>query len=563
MLKLGIDFGSTYTTVTIYREDGTLDSFHLSESYSSPFIPTVVAEDCKNQKARYGQLAKGVTGSPKYKVYKAFKMLLSETSPEKLQQSGYDEDHTPAEITKKFLTYLLEMVAQNEGDNEIGRLVIGAPEIWFKKLDTLGVRSTLREICSSISTDTVKVKPDGVLVVSEPTAACAYIAENYRKLKNQNYTGSILLVDYGGGTLDISLAQVQEQSTSEDGINVMQIKVLDSNGAGENQDGMVGQAGILYMESVTERAFCDADVEVESRIKFARAVDQFETELQQRAGEVKEKFEECYGDLDELEEEEFVELEYGDELISVNYRQMYEVYQQKIYPVLDTKLDEMIKIMSEKGLSYLDGEQENFKIVLVGGFGNYYLVDKQLKDKFHLGTAGKLMDGIPKVSADREKAISYGAALLAAGAVEIRQTAPISIGLYQKDNMSGKTCRDYCFRYRQDIEYGKVYYPVDENGDMIPTFLNQSITSFLINFSQNDKTAIVVVLKEEMRKRIQQIMPENAYVFVVGFSLDSSEIISIHIRQWDMVNTKIVGEDFSVELAKYSDMFEPTRVTKI
>lgn len=562
MLKLGIDFGSTYTTVTIYREDGTLDSFQLSESYSSPFIPTVVAEDRKSQRMRYGQLAKGVTGSPKYAVYKAFKMLLAETSPEKLQRSGYDKTHTPAEITREFLTYLLEMVAQNEGDSEIDRLVIGAPEIWFKKLDTLGVRSVLREICSSISTDRVHVKSNGVLVVSEPTAACAYIAENYRRLKNRNYTGSILLVDYGGGTLDISLAQVQEQSVKKDGTSVMQIKVLDSNGAGENQDGMVGQAGILYMESVTKRAFQDAEVEVESRIKFARAVDQFEMELQQRAGEVKEKFEECYGALDELEEEEFVELEYGDELIPVNYRQMYEVYQKKIYPVLDAKLDEMIEIMTAKGLSYSDSDQENFKVVLVGGFGNYYLVDKQLKDKFHLGTEGRLMDGIPKASADREKAISYGAALLAAGAVEIRQTAPISIGLYQRDSMNN-VCRDYCFRYRQDIEYGKVYYPVDENGDIIATFLNQSITSFLINFSQNDKTAMVVILKEEMRKKIQQIMPENAYVFVVGFSLDSSEIISIHIRQWDMVNTQVVGEDFSVELAKYSDLFEPTRVTKI
>lgn len=559
MLDIGIDFGSTYTTVSTYRADrGVPEAIQPSEAASSPFIPTVAALHLKNRRMKYGDMARGVTGQKQYQVFKAFKMLLNETDAHVLEERGYTQEYDPATVAKLFLSDLIEIIAAREGQG-IHKLVIGAPEIWFKQVGTLESRGILRNICRGIN----NISEKNVAVVSEPAAACAFFAHNYFLERKKNYNGTILLVDYGGGTLDISLTQVIP-SDSRSGIQMMEIKVLECNGAGENVDRMVGQAGILYMESVMKRAIEDAGLEVTMNGKFFQAVNSLEKELQGQIIDIRETFEEIgvKGTEEDLEDEELAEIEYAGETVSVNYRQLLEVYNEKIYPVLDAKLTEMVGFMKDHGISYLDNEQENFKIALVGGFGNFYLVDRQLRDKFKLSTHGKLMDGIPTKASDREKAISYGAALLAAGVIGIRQTAPFSIGLYQKEN--DKPCLDYCFRYREDIEFNKVYYPIDRRGELVPSFIaSDSISQFVINLGHKKETAMIATVKERFRRELTNIVKSPYHTAVIGFSLDSSEVISIHVRDYDLMNGKITGEDHAIELAKFGELFEVTRVTTV
>ena len=56
-----------------------------------------------------------------------------------------------------------------------------------------------------------------------------------------------------------------------------------------------------------------------------------------------------------------------------------------------------------------------FKIALVGGFGNFYLVKRQIADKFKLGNNDRRQENILLDRAGCERAISLGAALLAGG----------------------------------------------------------------------------------------------------------------------------------------------------
>ncbi len=66
------------------------------------------------------------------------------------------------------------------------------------------------------------------------------------------------------------------------------------------------------------------------------------------------------------------------------------------------------------------------------------------------------MKDIIQKEEDREKAISYGAALFASGIVGIRQTAPYSIALYQT-GQDGNPEVNYAFRIQSRYQ---IRYPI-------------------------------------------------------------------------------------------------------
>ena len=67
-----------------------------------------------------------------------------------------------------------------------------------------------------------------------------------RKKKKKNFDGRVLLIDYGGGTLDITLTRVVSKGDS------MEVKVEKRDGAGENIDKEIGNAPVL-LQTVEQR----------------------------------------------------------------------------------------------------------------------------------------------------------------------------------------------------------------------------------------------------------------------------------------------------------------------
>ncbi len=375
MINLGLDFGSTYTTVSIYREDTqTLETLILNQTL--PFIPSVAA--LMDGQFEFGRAAKSLTGKKDARVFKAFKMLLPETNQKKLAERGFDQMYTPEVIAKYFLENVLRQVLKNLNENEIETLVIGVPEIWNEGISTLDGRTMLRNICR----DMKFVKE--VKVVSEPAAASAFFAHNFFVTTGKKFEGKILLVDYGGGTLDITLTDVLS-GTGPNGTNTVEIKVLERTGAGENEEREVGKAGIVYMETVMEEAIKRSGILKDTKEfvydgKFYKAVDELEQQLQDRTQKIQDVFEEFGLDEEELNEIRFVCIDYRDESVDVTYGLLLEVYNRVIRPVFDEKLRQMIAYMDEEGIQYMDRNQDIFKIALVGGFGNYYLVKNNLSE---------------------------------------------------------------------------------------------------------------------------------------------------------------------------------------
>ena len=206
MLCVGIDFGSTYTTVSIYREEsGSPEAQTLSEG-GTPFIPSVMT--LSKGQISVGREAKmmSMMGHKKgIQSFRAFKMMLAEENEEVLLDRGFSKEFTPETVTENFLENVLKQVLHNVHEERIDHLVVGVPEIWNSTLTTIDGRSRLRDICRSFPF----VDKNGVQIVSEPAAASAFFAYNFRQMVGENFNGKLLLVDYGGGTLDITLNEVE------------------------------------------------------------------------------------------------------------------------------------------------------------------------------------------------------------------------------------------------------------------------------------------------------------------------------------------------------------------
>ena len=555
-MNIGIDFGSTYSIISNYvKENDMVEALTLSES--SPYLPTEVS--LKGTHYSYGQAAKIQNGKIGARPFKTFKMLLAEGNDQIKKERGYDEENTPESITLKFLEYSVKKALSIRSESKIENLVIGAPEIWNQKINTIDVRAKLRDICKAMPF----VKH--VEVVSEPAAASAFFAYNFYQKYRKYYEGTILLIDYGGGTLDVTLTEVHTRKDAE--YVGMEIKVLERTGVGENEQGHIGKAGIVFMETVVSRAIRDAgiilsDEELVSDPKFYRVVNEFEEQLQHRTEDIEYIFNQYEDETSAIEEEDdlFTDIEYKGKDVFIRYSLIRKVYKEIIYDVLDEQLEKMISFMKKRNIPFMDIDQDTFKIALVGGFGNFYLVNRQVEEKFEWSAlSDKRRTGIINTREDRERAISFGAALLADRIVKIQHTAPYSVGLYLptwdnrlNNSYSGK----YAINAGDDIQSGKIYYQEisDETWNetsgkepALEMILYAGAKYIIISSPSKPGYCIRATLTSEMVNIINSMSSQKLQLVNVGFSMDASEVLSIHIKPIGKAPRKI-------ELAKLTDL---------
>ena len=566
MLCIGVDFGSTYTTVSVYSEEtGKLDAQTLAEG-GTPFIPSVVSLAKGQISVGREAMMMSMMGRKGVLSFRAFKMMLAEENEEVLTDRGFSADYTPEHVAADFLENVLKQVLDNIGEKKIDHLVVGVPEIWNSTLSTIDGRSRLRDICRNFPF----VEKNGVQVVSEPAAASAFFAYNFRQMVGINFDGKILLIDYGGGTLDITLNEVEVRS-DQNGQEGMEIRILYRTGAGENEQRQIGKASIVYMESLLEAAIRQTlpEITIEHDVHFYRALDSLESQLQECTNIIKNIFDDYGTDPKDLSEDDMDEVDYiftmipyKGMFINVSYQLMVEVYNRIIRGVFDEKMDEGINYMKERNIDYMNRNNQNFKIVLVGGFGNYYLVKKQMTDKFKFSSTDERQKNIIMKREDCEKAISLGAALLASNVLRIRNTAPYSIGIRVRDEE--RISLTYGLRYNQDIEFNKVYMQNDAYGNpVVMVSLTGDINAFIINLRDDDRYAMEMYPKEAIKKRLKQAITNTDGTAVVGFSLDSSGVISIHVYDYDIFEGKFGTKGHVIELTNFRELFDMQTVKKV
>lgn len=550
-MNLGIDFGSTYTTISRYRTDHqVLEAYDGSDGV---LIPSIVS--MWQNETWTGRNAKLRTGTD-YRTFKAFKMLMMEQNQSLVEYRQYDDIYTPRWAAETFLNSIVTEAAKTFGEKEIDQLVVGAPDVWFHNFETLSGRAILRDICRSM--DGVK----DVRIVSEPVLASAYFAYNFERSKGKPFDGSILIIDYGGGTLDLSLTEIRQGTN-----NAYEIKMLESNGAGENTEYQIGNAGIVYMETLMAdviRRYETADVAdaIIGTSDFYRAVNELEIQLQQghKTGEIEEIFD-IYGsdDLELLEDFKLDKKEMipcGEKKYRVSYADLVRTYDKTIRTIFDEKMDEMIQwAMDEHGIDVYKIKDGKLKIALVGGFGNFYLVRKQMHDKFRFSESDSREEGIIQNEQDRVRAISYGAALIASGVFETCKTAPYSIGI--RSTINGESHTEYMIHYLEEIDLDQPYYITDEQGEKkILCLASDWAEEFVIDYGRGDKGAIRFRAKDEFRDKLTNLVKNEFKTCCFGVSFGESDILRIHVREYDYASGTFAENETVEEIGKFEQAFE-------
>jgi len=513
MINMGIDFGSTYTIASVMKngEPTVVKSHNNSDHY-----PSVVCYDTEKNRYFFGNAARDMLGEPDVLAYRGFKMLLAQEPDEEiLKKRGYVGENTPEYITELYLKHVIIDSLNKKKEDKVDLLVIGAPECWFQSLQMVDARGALRKICQNIVRDGWVNRFE---LRSEPTDAAAFCAWGYEQNTGNKFNGKIMVIDYGGGTLDMALVSVEHINDK------LQIKPEILSGVGENHDQELGKAGIAYQEAVVRKAISDARGIPESEVpmdnSFAELVKDFEDSLLSKSDYVDEIFEEYEARSDnDLKGEHFLTLKNNGEKIPVDFGQMKSVYKAVISPALEKVLNESTMDMDEDEQPYL---------ALVGGFCNFYLVRQQIRNYFKSGILNLQSKTLSFSEEDSERAIGYGACLLANHVLEVCHVAGFGIGMCVcYGGIEGRYFKRYAISYGQEYVPGRIYFAKDLNGNVVGMMLTQA-DKFLLNFFRKDEYGKPATPKAKIAKRLQSIT-QTPSLSVIGFSIDEAERITIHV----------------------------------
>jgi molecular chaperone DnaK len=557
---IGLDFGTTYSVIARIK-DGKAEAVNLGEGGNTTTIDSIVAESPRGKRS-YGLLARDNVSQGVYHVYKGFKMLLSEENNDKgmerLKEYGFSSVEEPAEITEYYLRSLIDSYKERcTGGKEIDHLVIGVPEVWFNT--SINSRSKLEEIASRI------VGPGKVQLESEPKLACAYFVYNYKCQTGKDFSGNILLIDYGGGTLDIAVCSVKSKAGKPD------ISIIFKTGAGENEQKVIGNAGLAFLGHVVNNALAEAGIaDITINNSYYECIHTIERRLFLTTKDIKAYFEDAEGDP-EILSDEFWKIRYNDQTVSVTYKMLSDAYYaDDISKVFAEKLAEVKAKLEEKGIDYKNEQSDDFKIALVGGFCNFFLTQKQVQETEGLKRGGTyddhryldfdmyLADG-----SEREKAVAYGAALLANGVVSFENQAPYSLYILPFKKVNGKKVADdtqpfIVFSEYDELEFDKPYMvrkvKTDEHGIVFDS--DGKPISIEVKFGTDG----IPFIRKTVGKHSftgspsEDLLLPGDKVIKMGFSLDRNYILSLHIYDLSSLDNNYRPKETIRRLTNINDL---------
>ena len=108
------------------------------------------------------------------------------------------------------------------------------------------------------------------------------------------------------------------------------------------------------------------------------------------------------------------------------------------------------------------------------------------------------------------------------------------------------------------VEQNEEGYKKDETKP-IAYFIGATPNAFVVNNGETAATAKMVYLKKKYADQMEQLIQyadEQHQTAIIGFSLDSSGVLSVHIRPFNLFSRQAEGEDRSIVLDSFKNMFE-------
>ena len=226
IVNIGIDLGTTFSSIAVYNQ--TTNQFEcLTDPQDKSAIPSWVSFSESETRIKVGYAAKEDPKS-EFVVYDIKKVIgrehmriekkSSESWPFEVQNDGdstsikvYTEQSMkhnnkelfkPEEISAIVLSYLINIFKYRKPNCEVGRVVVTFPAQFSQ-----AQRSAIETTCRLVQKTTYGLEGlSNITRINEPTAA---VLEYQRLLrlngKEELKNGSkILVIDFGGGTLDIN-----------------------------------------------------------------------------------------------------------------------------------------------------------------------------------------------------------------------------------------------------------------------------------------------------------------------------------------------------------------------
>lgn len=507
---IGFDFGTTNSMLSYYNpETKELDCFTPNASASS-YIPTVIAY--KGDDVIIGTLAKNNITKKGYDAYEHFKLRLGRDADKVIE----NRSKSPLQVTTDYIKKILAQYQDVQNISHIDGIVMTVPETWFREASNRTARENIEGIYASLGYDT----ETQFQLESEPVAATAYFCHNYERSAGKKYDGHITVVDYGGGTLDVTLCKVDNGGS---------IKILERCGFGEFNS-TNGCAGIAFDEAVTE-LLCkrnEMDIEKTDR-RFIKLRDLFEKELIDNTETVCSMMVRYYKSPAIVEDTPIFTIEYNDDEIDVFCEDLDVCFQKVNAPMLDKSLAQMKEYFAVHGVD--STSQNDFKVLLVGGFSNFYCVENTVRNFFgsRTGLSDKRFD---TCFSDNNKsfAIAKGAALIAQKAIHIDHTCTHDIGFMVVRPDENDRWVDADIKIiKKGMKLSEAKTPIFAPNKVQVKVKSGAFRIFMDDGRENGAGRIQAALDQSVGELFPNMDKANN-TYQIGFSVDKNLIPTVHIK---------------------------------
>lgn len=371
-MNVGIDFGTTNSLISYWDDNSkNVVLFQYKDAVSTP---TVVAyEPGTNEFIGIGRDAiSSWVNDYNINLMRFFKNNLNKSD-------GNSSIKYTADFIRDLLRDSSDSFEKNVG--KISNLVVSVPEQWQKQANNHGANNLL----AAINQVGLPIEQ----LVSEPLSALAYFIWKNKELVREEK--KILVCDMGGGTCDVAYCTVKDTL----------IKVLSF-------DGSEDKAGVYDLEQILtniykrqgKEALLDSD-------DFRKGVWELDDAIQK--DNVCKKIEENYPNY--LENPDVNDL-------ALFKFQNENVFSSDVYGAFPSIEIEITKLLDKIKSNY--GDDLSFDhLLFIGGFSHYFLVRNSILSYFNMKEDDAKVNIISKV--DTRRAVSYGAALISAGQLNIRE----------------------------------------------------------------------------------------------------------------------------------------------
>jgi molecular chaperone DnaK len=498
---IGIDFGTTNTAVCLLK-DGEPEVLSFGEAQNArPYVPSIVAlKDRRPDRRYFGVAAKKMAGMPGCSVFRNFKMLLGE--PEEVRRRFWETDARPEELVREFFARLFDLLAGEHGLKP-EKAVVTIPEIW-QRHNLQAKREMLVNCFQGFALEQTRVE-------SEPIAAASYYLHRFKRKYGRDFSGHLLVCDCGGGTMDFCLARVDDS-----GAGVPTVTVLERAGNGMVGD-TLGNAGVAFDQAVVDRLF--PGLRAGDPRLYHKRLDEFEDGKISFTGSVSEGLEAYRRSPETMEGEELFPFE-----TPIEAAALAASFDRLILPDIEKALAEIRETLPRHGVR--EHDPDRFRVLLVGGFSSFYLVQEAVKSMFgSIASTDKRFEDIFSRQ-DRALAIAKGAALIAGSLTRIVHTCPLDVGVYAFEYCDGKVRKNY-YRilekgvdveaYREVVWYQEQEFRVERESDPLTCFI------------QSGKEPLDLILEDRV---LAAVLPEECLPgkIQVGFSIDENLLFIFHAR---------------------------------